>query len=406
MLAGPLSVGRVRRAARPASTGTARTERSAGAPARSGWPSRPAGPFPTAGCSASTWRPSAARASASWTRRWSTSRASGDVVRPGRVVVAHRGHHARPGAGDAGAGRPGEDAVLARRRAGAAGRAGPGARRVRPRARGHEARAAPSPVADGGPGRVRRPNLVRYLDEQREATGVLADDRTIVVERFRDELGDWRVCIHSPFGAPVHAPWSQAIETRVRERLGLEVQTMYTDDGIVVRLPEADEAPPAESILFAADEIEDVVVDRLSSSALFAEPVPRERGAGAAAAAPPARPSHAAVAAAPAQRGAAPGGRPLPAVPDRARDVPRVPPGRLRRAGPGRADGPGAAARGAGGRGGHPHAVAVRVVAAVRLRGGVHVRGRRAAGRAAGAGAVARPVGPGRAAGRGPSCAS
>ena len=79
---------------------------------------------------------------------------------------------------------------------------------------------------------------------------MLPDDRTIVVERFRDELGDWRVCIHSPFGAPVHAPWAQAIEARVRERLGLEVQTMYTDDGIVVRLPEADEAPPAESILF------------------------------------------------------------------------------------------------------------------------------------------------------------
>ncbi len=113
-------------------------------------------------------------------------------------------------------------------------------------------------------------NLVRYLDEQREATGILPDDRTIVVERFRDELGDWRVCIHSPFGAPVHAPWSQAIEVRVRERLGLEVQTMYTDDGIVVRLPEADEAPPAESILFEPEEIEDLVLDRLSSSALFA----------------------------------------------------------------------------------------------------------------------------------------
>ena len=115
-----------------------------------------------------------------------------------------------------------------------------------------------------------RANLVKYLDEQREAAGVVGDDRTIVVERFRDELGDWRVCIHSPFGAPVHAPWAQAIETRVRERLGLEVQTMYTDDGIVVRLPEADEAPPAESILFEPDEVEDLVVDRLGSSALFA----------------------------------------------------------------------------------------------------------------------------------------
>ncbi len=113
-------------------------------------------------------------------------------------------------------------------------------------------------------------NLIAYLDEQREATGTLPDDRTIVVERFRDELGDWRVCIHTPFGARVHAPWSQAIEARVRERLGLEVQTMYTDDGIVVRLPEADEAPPADSVLFDPEEIEDLVVGEVGNSALFA----------------------------------------------------------------------------------------------------------------------------------------
>jgi ATP-dependent helicase Lhr and Lhr-like helicase len=113
-------------------------------------------------------------------------------------------------------------------------------------------------------------NLVAYLDEQREATGVLPDDRTIVVERFRDELGDWRVCIHSPFGAQVHAPWAQAVEARVRERLGLEVQTMYTDDGLVVRLPEADEAPAVESILFDPDEVEDLVVSEVGGSALFA----------------------------------------------------------------------------------------------------------------------------------------
>ncbi len=113
-------------------------------------------------------------------------------------------------------------------------------------------------------------NLVRYLDEQVEATGVLPDDRTIVVERFRDELGDWRVCVHTPFGAQVHAPWAQAIEARVRERLGLEVQTMYSDDGVVVRLPEADEAPPSDSILFEPDEIEDLVVGEVGGSALFA----------------------------------------------------------------------------------------------------------------------------------------
>ena len=112
-------------------------------------------------------------------------------------------------------------------------------------------------------------NLLQYLTEQHEATGALPDDRTIVVERFRDELGDWRVCVHSPFGARVHAPWAQAIETRVRERLGIEVQTMYTDDGIVVRLPEADEAPPAASIVIEPEDVEDLVVGAVGTSALF-----------------------------------------------------------------------------------------------------------------------------------------
>ncbi len=113
-------------------------------------------------------------------------------------------------------------------------------------------------------------NLVQYVAEQRDATGVLPDDRTIVVERFRDELGDWRLCVHSPFGARVHAPWAQAIERRVRERLGLEVQTMVDDDGIVVRLPEADEAPPSDSVLFEPEEIEELVTDAVGGSALFA----------------------------------------------------------------------------------------------------------------------------------------
>ncbi|MGH2703631.1 MAG: ATP-dependent helicase [Actinomycetota bacterium] len=113
-------------------------------------------------------------------------------------------------------------------------------------------------------------NLVAYLEEQREATGVLPDDRTIVVERFRDELGDWRLCIHSPFGAPIHAPWAIAIEAAVGDRLGIEVQTMHTDDGIVIRLPEADEAPSASSIVFEPEEIGDVVSASLGGSALFA----------------------------------------------------------------------------------------------------------------------------------------
>jgi ATP-dependent Lhr-like helicase len=81
-------------------------------------------------------------------------------------------------------------------------------------------------------------NLLTYLDEQREATRHVPDDRTIVVERFRDEIGDWRVAVHSPFGAQVHAPWALCVAARMRERFGVDVQAMHGDDGIVFRLPD------------------------------------------------------------------------------------------------------------------------------------------------------------------------
>ncbi len=115
-------------------------------------------------------------------------------------------------------------------------------------------------------------NLVAYVAEQREATGTVPTDRTIVVERFRDEIGDWRVVVLSPFGARVHAPWALAIEARARERLGLEVQTIYADDGIVLRLPEAGDALGdglLDTLLPDADEVEGLVVGALSGSALF-----------------------------------------------------------------------------------------------------------------------------------------
>ncbi|WP_245797666.1 DEAD/DEAH box helicase [Mangrovactinospora gilvigrisea] len=83
-------------------------------------------------------------------------------------------------------------------------------------------------------------NLLAYVGEQRKATGHVPDDRTIVVERFRDELGDWRVVVHSPFGAQVHAPWALALGARLQERLGMDAQVMHADDGIVLRLPDAD----------------------------------------------------------------------------------------------------------------------------------------------------------------------
>ncbi|MEP6695331.1 MAG: ATP-dependent helicase [Pseudonocardiales bacterium] len=113
-------------------------------------------------------------------------------------------------------------------------------------------------------------NLVAYLAEQRQATGHLPDDRTIVVERFRDELGDWRIAVHSPFGAQVNAPWALAIAARLRERYGLDVASMHSDDGIVVRLPETDGEPPGGFAVFEPDEIDGLVTAEVGGSALFA----------------------------------------------------------------------------------------------------------------------------------------
>ncbi|MGH3460500.1 MAG: ATP-dependent helicase [Kribbellaceae bacterium] len=114
-------------------------------------------------------------------------------------------------------------------------------------------------------------NLVAYLAEQREATGRVPDDTTIVVERFRDELGDWRVCVHSPYGGQVHGPWALAIAARLRERYGMDAQSVAGDDGIVLRLPETDEPPPgADLVLFDPAEIEQVITDEVGGSALFA----------------------------------------------------------------------------------------------------------------------------------------
>ncbi|MBM3465606.1 MAG: DEAD/DEAH box helicase, partial [Armatimonadetes bacterium] len=113
-------------------------------------------------------------------------------------------------------------------------------------------------------------SLLGYLAEQRAAVSVLPDDRTIVMERFPDAVGDWRVCIHSPFGAQVHAPWAMAIAARIHQQLGVDVQTMHTDDGIIVRLPESDTTPAADLMLFDPDEIEPLVTAHLGGSSLFA----------------------------------------------------------------------------------------------------------------------------------------
>jgi ATP-dependent Lhr-like helicase len=138
-------------------------------------------------------------------------------------------------------------------------------------------------------------NLLTYLDEQREATRHVPDDRTIVIERFRDEIGDWRVAVHSPFGAQVHAPWALCIAARMRERFGVDVQAMHGDDGIVLRLPDIEFDPDSAStgtmstgthstgagsaslgnelmslIALDPEEVHDLVTTEIGGSALFA----------------------------------------------------------------------------------------------------------------------------------------
>ena len=112
-------------------------------------------------------------------------------------------------------------------------------------------------------------NLSAFLREQRDATRVVPTDRTIVIERFRDEIGDWRLCVLSPFGGRVHAAWALALSARIRDEFGLESDAIWSDDGIIVHLPDADEPPAADLVLVEPDELEELVVRELSGSALF-----------------------------------------------------------------------------------------------------------------------------------------
>src|SRR2546428_8527451 len=112
-------------------------------------------------------------------------------------------------------------------------------------------------------------NLLTFLNEQAAATGTVPSDRTVVVERFRAEIGDWRLCILTPFGARVHAPWALALAARLRGALGIAVQSILSDDGIALHLPHADAPPPTDDIVIAPDELEDLVVAELGGSALF-----------------------------------------------------------------------------------------------------------------------------------------
>jgi ATP-dependent Lhr-like helicase len=112
-------------------------------------------------------------------------------------------------------------------------------------------------------------NLLDYLREQQAATRVVPSDRTIVIERFRDEIGDWRLCVLSPYGGRVHAAWGLALSARLRAIHGLESDAIWSDDGIIVHLPDADEPPGADLVLIEPDELEDLVVGELGGSALF-----------------------------------------------------------------------------------------------------------------------------------------
>ncbi|HTB71465.1 MAG TPA: DEAD/DEAH box helicase [Solirubrobacteraceae bacterium] len=118
-------------------------------------------------------------------------------------------------------------------------------------------------------------NLLAYLREQQEATRVLPSERTIVLERFRDEIGDWRLCVLSPFGGRVHSAWALALSARIREHMGVEADAIASDDGIVMHLPDLDADEPeglpsaAELVMIEPEEVEQAIVSALGDSALF-----------------------------------------------------------------------------------------------------------------------------------------
>ena len=192
-------------------------------------------------------------------------------VRARRLVVAHRGDHARPRARLAGARPAGQDAVLE-------GRPRRPAARARARHRPADARPAAAAARGAAVDRLTRDhdldaraaeNLLQYLRDQMAAARG-ARRRTIVVERVRDELGDWRVCVLSPRGGRIHAPWAMAAAAKIREETGVDVETLWGDDGFVVRFPDVDQPPDPRLLLPDPDEVQALVVRQLGATALFA----------------------------------------------------------------------------------------------------------------------------------------
>jgi ATP-dependent Lhr-like helicase len=136
---------------------------------------------------------------------------------------------------------------------------------------GLQPEAATARLRDAGLDEFAAGNLMSYLTEQQTATGALPTDLTVVFERFRDELGDWRVCVHCPLGTGVLSPWALAVEHAARERYGMEVQATATNDGMVLRIPDTESEPPSAELLVSDPEIiESLVTDEVGPSALFA----------------------------------------------------------------------------------------------------------------------------------------
>ena len=176
-------------------------------------------------------------------------------------------------------------------------------------------------------------NLLQYLRDQLAAARAVPDATTIVIERVRDELGDWRVCVLSPRGGRIHAPWAMAVAAKIREETGADVETLWGDDGFVVRFPDVDQPPDPRLLLPDPDEVQALVVRQLGATALFAAKF-RENAARSLLL-PKRRPGHAraALAAAQARRRSAGGRVALRIVSGAARDLPRVPARFLRHAG-------------------------------------------------------------------------
>jgi ATP-dependent Lhr-like helicase len=235
-------------------------------------------------------------------------------------------------------------------------------------------------------------NLQSYITEQREATRHLPDDRTVLVERFRDELGDWRIVVHCILGAKVNAPWALAIGQRLQERFGVDAQVHAADDGIVVRLPEmATEPPDAETFIFDPEEIESMVADAVGGSAMFAA---RFRECAARSLLLPqtrSEPAPTPLAATATGQSTARGGARLRRFPRHAGGGAGVPARHLRPAGAGDGDARDRQSQDAPGRRDDTAAFAVRAVVAVRLCGCLPLRRGRAAGRTARGCACPRP---------------